>query len=86
MTRLDTQGLQGQPAGISMPGGVERRRAGRPENVSPELVALLRGSPQRPGGMDVPGRAGDQLGAVRGLVVGIIVSGVIWVALLRSIF
>ena len=68
------------------PGTVERRRAGRPESVSPELVAMLRGTPQAQHRIDLYGRAGDQLGAVRGLVVGIIVSGVIWAFLVHAIY
>lgn len=86
MTGLDTSRLQNQRTSEVPPGMVDRRRAARPENASPELIALMRGTRLSPPAIDLHGRSGEQLGAMRGLVVGVILSTVIWTFLLRAIF
>lgn len=60
---------------------VDRRRSGRPEAVSAELVPLLRG--QVNPAPDLDGLYGDpdQLRAARGLAVGAIFSCILWAGL-----
>lgn len=64
----------------------ERRRPGRPENVSPELVSLLRGTANPPPPLEFSDRSEDQLDPLRGLAVGLVISAVLWALLLRFVF
>jgi hypothetical protein len=87
------QGTQNPPA----PGQVERRRPGRPAEVSPELLPLLRYQPT-PEGLDVaepwptwasvaePRNGRDPLRAVRGIAVGVVLTAPIWVGLLGLVW
>jgi hypothetical protein len=59
----------------------ERRRPGRPAHISPELIPLLRGEaplvPNDPIRFDEP----DELGAARGIALGVGISAVLWAAI-----
>jgi hypothetical protein len=63
---------------------VERRRPGRVENVSPELIPILRGinAPALHDDLDDM----DDLAPARGIVTGLLISGVAWAAVIGSIF
>jgi hypothetical protein len=59
---------------------IERRRPGRLENVSPELIPILRSNrplPEFPGQPDVPDHT-DDLSSARGVLVGMAISIPIW--------
>ena len=60
----------------------DRRRPGRSQHVSPELVPLLRGQAPAPPADDLEefGEA-DQLDAARGLAAGALLSAPIWICL-----
>jgi hypothetical protein len=60
---------------------VERRRPGRPAQVSPELVPLLRGEIAVELEIDFPPEEQDQLGSARGIALGILISAALWVAI-----
>jgi hypothetical protein len=63
-------------ASVANPSGVRgRRRPGRPEQVSPALIPLLR-EPTRY--VDDPGFDSDLLAPARGLVVGLLLSVPLW--------
>jgi len=61
---------------------VDRRRPGRPEHVSPELIPLMRGNIQATGEPEVLFGDPDQLRAVRGLAIGAVISCMLWMGLI----
>jgi hypothetical protein len=62
---------------------VERRRPGRVENVSPELVPLLRGQVDLV--VDTADRDPYDLAAATGIAVGSLISAPIWALLLWAV-
>jgi hypothetical protein len=58
----------------------ERRRPGRNDAVSPELVTILRGTGEVPDPIEVAQSLPDYPAFARGLAVGLLLSAVIWVA------
>lgn len=78
--RQDTPVLRGPPS------GVERRRPGRIEAVSPALIPLLRG--EHIASLEEEQPAGNDLGPAIGIGVSVVLSMVVWVpivwALLRA--
>lgn len=71
------------PPAVSTEASVsDRRRPGRVNNVSPELIPLLRSQPAEPAS-DAPPQFGDhdQLGAVRGIAIGAALSAPLWVGI-----
>lgn len=66
--------------------GVERRRPGRAESVSPELVGLLRHTPDQP---DLFADTDHPLRAPTGIAVGVAISLLLWTGAyfaLRALF
>jgi hypothetical protein len=66
----------------------ERRRAGRFEGASPNLIPLMRGSCtliEGKGGSDLVRFGSDQSAPARGIIIGVIISAVIWVVLFLAI-
>ncbi len=55
----------------------DRRRPGRPEAVNPHLIMLLR-DPTAPEDPDLIQRSQDDLGAARGIAVGLVLSAPFW--------
>jgi hypothetical protein len=60
--------------------GRERRRPGRVSFANPHLLALLRGEAPKGGATDAPNRAAesDDLGPVKGIMLTVAISAVIW--------
>ena len=74
------------PAAETAPDGsllTDRRRPGRVENVNPSLVPLLRGQATS-GEPDSKTQFGDpdQLGATRGIALGVVLSLPLWTGIL----
>lgn len=83
----ETQDLHDSAVSPAVASGIsERRRPGRPESVSPELVPLLRGTANPPPPMEFSERPEDQLDPLRGLAVGLVISAALWALLLRLVF
>lgn len=61
----------------------DRRRPGRRERISPELVPLLRGQAPAPPADDDLVEFGepDQLDAARGLAAGVLLSAPVWICI-----
>ncbi len=77
---LDPEDLTGRS---EAPAGVERRRPGRRDDVSPHLVTLLR---QPAGGAGLrPEDTADDLRAPTGLLVSAALSALIWAGLLLGL-
>jgi hypothetical protein len=55
---------------------LERRRPGRIENASPNLIPLLRGEGQQPCDDEAPGE--HDLAPATGVAVAAVISGLIW--------
>jgi len=59
----------------------DRRRPGRPENVSPHLIPLLRNAASveiAPDDAPASDRAQDDLGPVRGIIAGLVLAVPLW--------
>lgn len=83
----ETQDLHDSAAAPGLPDGLaERRRPGRLETVSPELVPLLRGTANPPPPIEFSDRSEDQLDPLRGLAVGLLISAGLWAVFLRLVF
>ena len=65
----------------------ERRRPGRPSSVSPDLLPVLRGTPQlSPDALEPQFGDPDQLRPARGMAAAIVCSLVLWALLGASIW
>ena len=67
---------------VVLPAGTERRRPGRQEHVDPALIPLLRYTPDPHATLPAFDLEGDRLADLdpfRGIMIGLVVSAVIWV-------
>ena len=86
MDKADTLRLQRLKIYGDQPDMVERRRPGRREDASSDLVPLMRGGLDTPLSIEVKSRSEDQLGPIKGLLAGAILSGALWALVLMMVF
>jgi hypothetical protein len=79
---------QPETAADMPPDGAERRRPGRPENVSPALIPLLRREhllqPQTAPGAAASGDSRDDLAPARGVAVSVAIGALLWLAMVGA--